>query len=183
MPSKEDLFSGRRTPSKRREIGHEGFPICWCGPALRLRSVLVTTDRLLEKALALSAIAAIAGGEALSWDGLKRDFRNRMEADPIDTTLSAIAVASVVFYLAEKGHNPKVETISDALEFVSTGISVGYSDIFPRTEVGKLISTACATFGPAMAAALLEPFRGEKPEDALLNKLDEILTELRAQRS
>ena len=45
----------------------------------------------------------------------------------------------------------------DALVYVSTNLSVGYSDIFARTPRGKAIGTALMTYGPAMAAKIFDP--------------------------
>jgi hypothetical protein len=68
-------------------------------------------------------------------------------------------VAAGLFYRAEHGHNPKVQTFADALLYCSTSISVGYHDIFPRTEQGKLIATFLHTVGPALATRALDPPR------------------------
>ena len=77
---------------------------------------------------------------------------------------------------------------------MSTSLSVGYSDIFPRTEKGKLIATALQTFGPAMSSQILNPPKAEAPpalplndealatQKEILGKLDAILEELKAAR-
>lgn len=122
-------------------------------------------------------------------DGLKTLFRDKLTADPIGTMLTTVLMGGMLFFEAEKEHNPKVNSLSDALVFVSTSMSVGYSDIFPKTEQGKLIATALQTFGPAMSAQALDPphIASNKHDDdvidlqrQLLGKLDAILTELKA---
>lgn len=144
-------------------------------------------DRLLSSALALAACAAFTSPETLDVRELSSRFRDAAEEDPMATAVATLLVGSAVFYAAEKGQNPKVETFADALDFVSTGMSVGYSDIFPRTEVGKLVSTVMATVGPALTAGFLDDPKDKKREEthdaALLAKLDEILVALKDRRS
>lgn len=122
-------------------------------------------------------------------DGLKTFVRDKLTADPIGSMLTTVLMGGVLFFEAEKEHNPKVNSLSDALVFVSTSMSVGYSDIFPKTEQGKLIATALQTFGPALSAQALDPphIASNKHDDdvldvqrQLLGKLDAILTELKA---
>lgn len=136
----------------------------------------------------LMAAAAAVFAEPLA--PLKDSIRAFAHKDPIDAVLGTVLAASVLFYKAEKGHNPKVVTFADALVYVSTSISVGYSDILPKTEAGKLITTALQTVGPALAARALDPVEvgGAKPsthdmQSATLEKLDAILVELKAQRA
>jgi len=122
---------------------------------------------------------------------LKRRLRDTVARDPIDGLMVTVLGGAFLFYHAEKGHNPKVETYFDALVYVSTCLSVGYADIFPKTPTGKAIATALMTFGPAIAAAALDPPAAEKePEPVdprllevqrlLCDKLDAILGEMRA---
>jgi voltage-gated potassium channel len=108
-------------------------------------------------------------------DRLKSGFRERYAADPIGTTALTVLVFGSLFYRAERGKNANVRTIYDALEFVSTSLSVGYSKIFPETPEGKLLATALMTFGPSMTAGALDtPSR----EDAITERLDRILAAL-----
>jgi hypothetical protein len=141
----------------------------------------------------LLAVAAAAIRDPIA-QSFKDDFRQAIAADPIDSVLLTVLVSSYLFFHAEKGENPKVVTFADALVFVSTSLSVGYSDIFPRTEKGKLIATALQMFGPAMTARVLEPPKEPEPppradpellatQRELLAKLDAIFEELRARRS
>ena len=132
---------------------------------------------------------------------LKSGLRDAIARDPFDATIVTVLGGSFLFYVAEKGHNPKVTSYWDALVFISTCLSVGYADIFARTPAGKAIASAVMTFGPAMSGALLEPPAArEGPEGganaqkseaspqllevqrAIVDKLDAILGELRAGR-
>src|SRR3954449_11143913 len=69
---------------------------------------------------------------------------------PGQNTAGLVAVSSALFFAAERGHNPKVRDIYDAMVYCSTCLSVGYADIFARTPVGILIGTFLMTIGPSM---------------------------------
>ena len=153
-------------------------------------------DRSMTALGALAALAMAAAPEELSYDALKTRLRGVVARDPMDATLATVLVGSFLFYRAEKGHNPKVETFSDALVFISTCLSVGYADVFARTDAGKAIASAVMTFGPAMSAAILEPPKDERDaaaaleaapaiaaQNAVVDKLTAILDELRLQSS
>jgi voltage-gated potassium channel len=123
-------------------------------------------------AAALSALGQIArgllsssdpGGD-LSYGVLKRGFREAMVRDPLDSIAVMVLGGSYLFYLAEKGRNPKCETFWDALVFISTCLSVGYDDVFARTDAGKALASFVMTFGPALATSALAPPASEKPE-------------------
>ena len=73
------------------------------------------------------------------------------------TTVTAVLVASWLFYRADRGHNPKVTTFHDALVYVSTNLSVGFSDIFAQTPLGKVLGSALMTWGPALATRAFDP--------------------------
>lgn len=136
--------------------------------------------------LVLAALAAAAepdfGRAAI--ERLKDGLREKYSEDPIGSTVTTVLVASWLFYRAERGHNPKVQSFYDALIYVSTNLSVGYSDIFAKTPAGKTIGSTLMTFGPAMAAGLLdEPSaakRGEADTRAVIDRLDRILAALEA---
>ena len=119
-------------------------------------------------AAALSALGRIArgllaqpGGE-LSWPAAKQGVRDALLRDPLDSLAAMVLGGSYLFYLAEKGQNPKVESFWDALTFVTTCLSVGYDDVFARTASGKAIASFVMTFGPAVSGAVLEPPAAEK---------------------
>lgn len=139
--------------------------------------------------LVLAALAAATepdfGREAIA--KLKDGFREKYAADPMGSSVSTVLVASWLFYRAERGHNPKVQSFYDALVYVSTNLSVGYSDIFAKTPAGKTIGSALMTIGPAMAAGLLdEPGARKKSEadtKAVVDRLDRILAALESSRA
>lgn len=111
----------------------------------------------------------------------KRSLRSGYAKDPMGTTVSTVLLASLLFYRAERGHNPKVTTFHDALVYVSTNISVGYCDIFAVTPAGKSIGSALMTLGPSMAAKVLDPPAADGEEvttRAVVERLDRILEAL-----
>lgn len=74
---------------------------------------------------------------------------------PLDTAAGFLAITTWAFYRAEQGVNPKITTLVDAYYYISTCASVGYADIFPVTQQGKTIASLVMTFGPALAARIL----------------------------
>jgi voltage-gated potassium channel len=108
--------------------------------------------------LVLAAIAAATspdmGKGAL--DRFKGGVREGFAKDPMGSVLATVLGGAWLFYKAERGHNPKVKSYYDALVYVSTNLSVGYSDIFAKTPRGKAIGTALMTYGPAMAAKIFD---------------------------
>jgi voltage-gated potassium channel len=155
-----------------------------------------------EEGAALAILASLAGGGAAgatSYGSLKAGLLEAIESDPFDATIVTVLGGAFLFYLAEKGQNPKVETYWDSLVFISTCLSVGYADVFARTPTGKAIASAVMTFGPAMSGAILEGPKARSGEGAarettagagdglgqlqraIVEKLDAILGELRAQ--
>jgi hypothetical protein len=140
----------------------------------------------------LVSLAAAGTGIQASYSSLKDTLKSAVSEDPFDATVATVLGGAFLFYVAEKGHNPKVVTYWDALVFVSTCMSVGYADVFARTPAGKAIASAIMTFGPAMTGAILDAPRAEREADegrvvrfqhAIVSKLDAILDELRASRS
>ncbi len=146
------------------------------------------------KASDLGALAALAlggagqGGMDVSFTGLKRSLREAVAGDPLDALVVTVVGGAFLFYLAEKDDNPKCATYWDALVYVSTCLSVGYADVFARTDAGKAIATALMTIGPSLAAkALDDPARVRAEESAkalavqqaMVDKLEAILVELR----
>ncbi len=136
--------------------------------------------------LVLAALAAATepdfGREAI--EKAKAKIRDGYASDPMGTTVKTVLLASWLFYRAEKGHNPKIATFYDALVYVSTNLSVGYSDIFATTQMGKTIGSALMTLGPAMANRILdEPNEKRMREEearAVVDRLDKILAALEA---
>jgi voltage-gated potassium channel len=147
-----------------------------------------------EGALGMLAALALSGAAGGSYGSIKEGLKAAITQDPFDATVVTVFGGAFLFYVAEKGNNPKVETYWDALVFISTCMSVGYADVFARTAAGKAIASAVMTLGPAMSGAILDPTtpKEEKKEPppellqvqaAIVDKLDAILQELRAART
>lgn len=120
-------------------------------------------------------------------------FRDKQAADPMNAVAFTVLLGAAAFYAAEREQNPKVNSYFDALVYVSTNLSVGYSDIFAKTEAGKAIASTLMTYGPALAARVFDvpheaqerAAEGERSESALRDiagKLELILQELQSQR-
>ena len=131
-------------------------------------------------------------GEWLS--GLNSFVRETQANEPMSATLATVLLGTIAFYRAERGHNPKVTSIYDALVYVSTNLSVGYSDIFAKTSAGKAIGSALMTYGPALAARAFDAPRADEQAGAdarqnqeqlalIAERLDAILKELRSARA
>jgi hypothetical protein len=105
---------------------------------------------------------------------------------PAQNTAIFATAAAIIFYYAERGHNPKVNDIYDALVYCTTNLSVGYSDIFAKTPLGKLVGSALMTFGPALSGSALDgprdAGRGETQKE-ILTTLQKILTQLESQKT
>lgn len=117
-------------------------------------------------------------------------WASRLGDRPCENMLGLLGLTTLLFYRAEKGHNPKVKDVWDALVYCSTCFSVGYGDIFAHTPAGKAIGSLLMAIGPSMAAKALDgPARDEvadshrEERDTLqretLTTLKEILAELR----
>jgi hypothetical protein len=152
------------------------------GPDAAALAALAPIARVLLQGAALQGGPPQGGGE-LSWPGAKRGLREALLRDPLDSLAAVVLGGSTLFYLAEKGSNPKVESFWDALTFITTCLSVGYDDVFARTPSGKAIASFVMTFGPALSGAALEPPAAEKAAEsaealavqkAILARLDAI---------
>lgn len=135
----------------------------------------------------LALAAAASGSLGASYADFKRSFREMVASDPMDAVLVTVFGGAYLFYVAEKGHNPKVNTYWDALVFISTCLSVGYADIFARTPAGQAIATAVMTIGPKLSGSFFEPPAAEQNEALVVQQkiattLDAILAELRAKK-
>jgi len=147
---------------------------------------------LLALGLLLGAGSGKPPAEWLS--GAHGYFREKQAEDPLNALAFTVLTGAAAFYAAERGVNPKVSSFFDALVYVSTNLSVGYSDIFAKTEAGKAIATSLMTYGPALAARAFDvphearerAQEGERSEAALRDiagKLELILKELQSQRN
>jgi len=142
-------------------------------------------------ALLLSVTGGGLGADGAGYGAIKREIKEAVAKDPFDATVVTVFGGAFLFYLAEKGNNPKVESYWDALVFISTCLSVGYHDVFARTPGGKAIATAVMTLGPALSGAIFEGSAAEKEkadrdalavQQAIVGTLGEILAELKASR-
>jgi len=145
--------------------------------------------------LALGLLLGVGSGKPpAEWlQGAHGYVRDKQAEDPLNALAVTVLVGAAAFYAAERGVNPKVSSFFDALVYVSTNLSVGYSDIFAKTEAGKGIATALMTYGPALATRAFDvphearhrAAEGERSESALRDiagKLELILQELQNQR-
>ena len=112
--------------------------------------------------IARGLLTSQAGGD-LSYGTLKRGFREVLRRDPLESIAAVVLGGSYLFYLAEKGRNPKVKSFWDALNFITTSLSVGYDDVYACTDAGKALASFVMTFGPALSAAALDPPAAEAP--------------------
>lgn len=134
--------------------------------------------------LVLAALAAAAepdlGRGALA--RVEGALRAKHARDPMGAAVATVLLASVLFHRAERGHNPKVSTLYDALLHVTSSLTGGANGSSPTTTAGKAITAATATFGPAMARRILdEPSavaNAELRDRAVLERLDAIVTAL-----
>jgi hypothetical protein len=104
-----------------------------------------------------------------------------LDASPCRNAAAVVGAGSVVFYLLERGRNPKVNDIFDAMVYISTCLSVGYGDIFAKTPLGKLLGSALMTVGPALASKTLDgpaAARRDATQAEMLETLKQILSRL-----
>lgn len=106
------------------------------------------------------------------------DWATKLNSAPLRNSASLVATSAALFLIAERGHNPKVRDIYDALVYCSTCLSVGYADIFPRTPIGKLIGSFLMTMGPSLAAKGLDGPAGSAPQDRTVAVQEQILKTL-----
>jgi hypothetical protein len=145
--------------------------------------------------LALGVLLGVGSGKAPEqWLHSAHEFtREKQAEDPMNSAVLTVLAGAAAFYAAERGHNPKVKSFYDALVYVSSSISVGYSDIFAQTNAGKAIGSTIMTYGPALADRVFDApheardrvAEGERSEAALrgiADKLERILAELQTQR-
>ncbi|HEY2513601.1 MAG TPA: ion channel [Polyangiaceae bacterium] len=93
----------------------------------------------------------------LTYGATKDALRSAVAKDPLDALATLVLGATALFYLAEKGKNPKVKSVADALLFITTCLSVGYADVFAQTDAGKAIASVVMTLGPALSSRALDP--------------------------
>lgn len=109
----------------------------------------------------------------------------QLSGNPFESLCLLVGAGSAVFYWAEAGTNKKVNDYWDALQYISTCLSVGYSNIFPVTPVGKIVGALVMMVGPALSSRVLDTAEAEPAavsQQALLAKLDEVIAELKRLR-
>lgn len=114
-------------------------------------------------------------------------IRKLQAEEPMTAITATVLASAAAFYVLERGRNPKVRSFYDALVYVSTNLSVGFSDIFAQTPLGKVLGSALMTWGPALATRAFDPPAAAPASPAtdsatreVLQRLDAILRELRA---
>src|SRR3954464_8821355 len=114
------------------------------------------------------------------------EWASSLRNKPAQNTMIFATAAAVIFYYAERGQNPKVNDIYDALVYCTTNLSVGYSDIFAKTPLGKLVGSLLMTFGPALSGSALDGPKAADSDDTqkqILTTLEQILTRLESEKS
>ena len=111
-------------------------------------------------------------------------FSAKLAERPAQNTLIILGFSALLFYYAERDANPKVNTIYDALEYCSSSLSVGYTNIYPKTPLGKTVASLLMTYGPALSNAIIQgPKASQEPLQITVEKvvatLEQILAELR----
>lgn len=119
---------------------------------------------------------------------IERWSQEMFNDEPFTKLVALVGFGAALFYKAEAGQNPKVNSYWDALVYVSTCLSVGYGDIFPHTPLGKAIGSVIMTVGPAMANKAFDGSARVRDKQAaeqkelqleLLGTMKDILAELR----
>jgi hypothetical protein len=112
-------------------------------------------------------------------------WASTLDGSPCRNAAALVGASSLLFYALERGHNPKVNDVFDAMVYTSTCLSVGYGDIFAKTPLGKVLGSALMTIGPALAAKTLDGPAAERRDAVqaeVLETLKQILRKLEAPR-
>ena len=107
----------------------------------------------------------------------------KLGESPGRNAAALVGLSSLVFYAAERGRNPKVNDVFDAMVYASTCLSVGYGDIYAKTPLGKVLGSTLMTFGPALASRTLEgpaTARRDAVQAEVLETLKQMLAKLEA---
>ena len=106
-----------------------------------------------------------------------------LERSPCGSAAAVVGASTLLFYALERGRNPKVNDVFDAMVYTSTCLSVGYGDIFAKTPLGKVLGSALMTIGPALAAKTLDgpaEARRDATQAEVLETLKQILAKMEA---
>ncbi len=132
-----------------------------------------------------SALIRKMGTALKEWETRGKEVLNH---DPLESLIVLVAAGAAVYWAAEKEKNEKVRSYWEALEYVATCASVGYSNIFPTSALGRMVASVLFVLGPSLAAKALDHPAAESLEGgaaipagqhAMLGRLDEILAELK----
>jgi len=138
---------------------------------------------VLEPLFAGESRAAIAA--YYTWRDRLHDYASR---NPVETLFFLVTGSAMILYLAEREVNEGIDSYDDALYYISTCLSVGYANVFPTTQLGKLVAAMVMMVGPGLSAWLVESktvsrhaqeAAAKDEHGALLEKLEAILQELR----
>src|SRR5277367_7026715 len=121
-----------------------------------------------ERAAAVlgDAVAQAAANQLEQEFDLERWAQESFNDEPFTKLVALVGLGAALFYKAEVGRNPKVNSYWDALVYVSTCASVGYGDIFAHTPIGKAIGSVVMTIGPSMANAAFDGSSRARAQEA-----------------
>lgn len=116
-------------------------------------------------------------------DRLQTELIEQVTHHPPESLVGFTLSASMAFYLTERDTNPQIKTFVDAFYYISTCLTVGYADVYPMTQRGRLIAAVVMIIGPALANNALDPPGREKPasargQEATIGRLETILEAL-----
>ncbi len=103
--------------------------------------------------------------KVITGNGALDKWAPRLKEEPCRNTVAFVGLTSLLFFLSERGRNPKVNTIIDATLYCSTCLNVGYADIHPVTQAGKLLGTLLMTFGPGLVSRTMEGSKSAESPD------------------
>jgi hypothetical protein len=143
-------------------------------------------------------------GELDAVADLYQTWKNRLldaAADnPLETLVSVVLGSAWLLYQAEHETNEGFNTYDDALYYVSTCLSVGYANVFPKTQAGKFVAALVMMIGPSLSSWVVEghlirrgatqpapapvvaPAANSAEMTLVAEKLEELIQELRLQR-
>lgn len=115
--------------------------------------------------------------------GLNLDERLQSLGERPATNVAIVVVAGgLLLHHFEKGHNPRIRDIYDAMYYCATSLSVGYAESHPVTPAGKLLASVLHAYGPALAARTMDGPSGDG-SNALSGMLRAIMGRLESEAS
>jgi hypothetical protein len=88
----------------------------------------------------------------ISYAALKQRIVHYSAQHPIDCMVEATVAGTVLIYLAERGHNPRVQNLSDAFWTVTNCIAAVADAGGAVTPIGKVILGLVMGIGPGLQA-------------------------------